>query len=118
MSISLNNHETRIKALEGRSGVSISRGSGYVDFSRDLQIRYGTITVSGREIMRSFNFSKPFSNGVFSCVCSFISTDLSYGDNTIPISGLSKTGFNAYNNVWYNSASQNNPSAYYIAIGY
>lgn len=106
MSISLNNHESRITALENKSGISLTSGSGWVDFSNGLQMRFGTINRSSGNI----SFMKSFTQtGVTIVGSTYYNRRLS--DNDFTVTSFNKTGFGYALNASCNLG-------YYIAIGY
>lgn len=110
MSISMNNHETRIKALESKSNsiVSITELSlsenGWARFSNGLQFNWGWKPNVG-----NVTYPKPFSNNTLNVV---VSPGNSQNSNLrdLYITGKSKTGFTVY--------YTNNTYARYFAIGY
>lgn len=115
MSISLNNHESRITALENKSGISLTSGSGWVDFSNGLQMRFGYETLSGSsESWRTYNFKKAFTNNCIS-ICSGDSPGDTRTGHTTHIKYINRSQF-AIASDYGNSATT--ATSYYIAIGY
>ena len=112
MSISLNNHESRIKALEDTtfavSGIIESKVSnpGYVKFGNGFQICFGNMSGSSG----SKSFAKSFTSAAVCIVGSTLySRILREGDFTV--TSLNKSGFSYALNPSANTG-------YYIAIGY
>lgn len=106
MSISLNNHESRITALENKSGISLTSGSGWVDFSNGLQMRFGVVNGSSGSV----SFGKAFTQTGVSVVGStYYAKRLTENDFTV--TSFDKTGFTYGLNASCNLG-------YYIAIGY
>ena len=112
MSISLNNHESRIKALESSGKVSeVSlTDPGYVKFSNGLIINFGT----SKGANKTFSFKKPF----IATIITATSSRLDGGDyeHSAILGSLTKSG------LYVKCRGYNNQSkdAYIgiIAIGY
>ena len=123
MSISMNNHETRIKALENISNTSnITHGLGWINIGNSIEIRYGASGSfnpnSNYEKVRTVTMAKPFTKTIRSAIIS--TTNNSPGcDFGIFMSNINQTTISIIANQLGSGSS--NPSLYrceYIAIGY
>ena len=104
MSISLNNHESRIKALENRpSGGTITsqslNGNGYVKFSNGLMFQWG----NGK------TFPTSFPNACLRVIATYSQTGGADDNADIVVVSMSKTGYSVYRNGY---------NTYFFAIGY
>lgn len=119
MSISLNNHESRIKTLENKNTALPSySGSTSYNFPGGLQLRVGSISIPNRETWNSYKFGSPFSNACVSlCVTKYYGTSGDLLDNMIDVKLVNKAGFSAGNNK-LNDSNYSSLTGYYIAIGY
>ena len=112
MSISLNNHESRIKALESSGKVSeVSlTNPGYIKFSNGLIINFGT---SGG-VNKTFSFKKPFTSTIISATSSRLDGG---GYEHSPILGsLTNSGLYVQCRGYQNESKSANIGI--IAIGY
>ena len=115
MSISLSNHESRITALENKSGISLTSGSGWVDFSNGLQMRFGYKTLSGNdESWRTYDFQKAFTNNCIS-ICSGDSPGSTLSGHITHIKYINRSQFAIASDY---AGVPTTTTSYYIAIGY
>lgn len=123
MSISMNNHETRIKALENISNTSnITHGLGWINIGNSIEIRYGTSDSfnprSGYETVRTVTMAKPFTKTIRSAIISTTNNN-SGCDFCNFISNINQTTISFIANSL--GSGTGSPSLYrceYIAIGY
>lgn len=115
MSISLNNHESRIKVLESKINTATGGGitevnssaNGYVKFGNGIIINWGTISLAN-ERTRWATFAKPFTTTNYRVVSQKTSAD--HNNNTpMKITGKETGRFAMYSWGVY--------AADYIAIG-
>ena len=119
MAISLNNHETRIKALENSGLGSAYSGQGWCNLPGGLQLRFGkSRTVSGiSESIWDVTLEKPFTHaGLYAYACFYPDNDHATCDNIgfcrIVSTSVVKVG-SGYVNTGYT-----NGKVTWLAIGY
>ena len=119
MAISLNNHETRIKALESSGLDSTYSGQGWCNLPGGLQLRFGKSNTrsGGAESMWDVTLEKPFTHaGLYAYACYYPDNDNANCDNLgfcrIVSKSVVKVG-----SGWANTAYTNGKVSW-LAIGY
>ena len=117
MSISMNNHETRIKALENKGSGSWTKGTGNSGYwakesSTGLIIQWRLSTPVGWDSNATINMPRAFSNTSYAVVCT---TD-GIIENTAWANGIQVKRNSASQFMVHGSGDQRSFS--WIAIGY
>lgn len=118
MAISLNNHETRIKALEAGGTGSWEKGSsGNVYWTKEsssgLMIQWGMATTASGWTNRTVNFLKTFTNTNYFFTPAVVSGGASKGQyNSFRVWNRAVTGCN------FNIGCDENIAVMWLAIGY